>query len=246
MPPRLPVYIGTSGWHYPHWRGVFYPWELPAQELLGFYCQHFRSVEINNSFYHLPARQTFRLWYQQTPKNFCFAVKASRYITHMKKLKDARQAVATFLSHARGLKEKLGPILFQLPPRWVRAPERLSQFLEALPGGYRYAFEFRDPTWFHEETYRELRRHNAAFCVYDLAGQTSPRIVTADFAYLRLHGPSVFKYQGRYSRPQLVTWWRTMRAWGKDVNAIYVYFDNDQNGYAALNAQELQRMAVRR
>jgi len=241
---RPSIHIGTSGWHYPHWHGVFYPAEMPARELLGFYCQHFHTVEINNSFYHLPARQTFRLWYQQTPKNFCFAVKASRYITHMKKLKDAQQPVAVFLSHVRGLKEKLGPILFQLPPRWRRDPERLSQFLEALPRGYRYAFEFRDPSWFHEETYAQLRRRNAAFCVYDLAGQTSPRLLTADFAYLRLHGPSAFKYQGRYSRRQLAAWWRTVQGWLREVGAIYVYFDNDQNGYAALNAQELRQLAA--
>ena len=246
MAPRRTIHIGTSGWHYDHWYGVFYPSEMRARELLGFYCQHFHTVEINNSFYHLPARQTFRLWYQQTPRNFCFAVKASRYITHMKKLKDARQPVATFLSHVRGLKEKLGPILFQLPPRWGRDVERLSQFLEGLPRSYRYAFEFRDPSWFHEETYAQLRRYNAAFCVYDLAGQTSPRLLTANFAYLRLHGPSAFKYQGRYSRRQLAGWWRTIRGWLNEVSAIYVYFDNDQNGYAALNAQELQQMAASR
>ncbi|MFQ5927733.1 MAG: DUF72 domain-containing protein, partial [Terriglobia bacterium] len=191
------IQVGTSGWHYAHWRGPFYPEKMGSREMLPFYCQRLATVEVNNSFYHLPAKKIFRLWRQQTPREFLFAVKASRYITHMKKLKDPREPLKKFLSHAEELGGKLGPILFQLPPRWGRDAARLKDFLQALPKKHRTTFEFRDPSWFHRETYALLEQHNAAFCVFDLAGQKSPRRLTANFAYLRLHGPSPQHYAGR-------------------------------------------------
>ncbi len=238
------IRVGTSGWHYAHWRGPFYPESFPSDEMLAFYCQRLDTVEINNSFYQLPDKKTFRQWRRQTPPGFLFSVKASRYITHMKKLKDPRQPLRKFLSHARELGPKLGPILFQLPPRWGRDAARLREFLQALPAKHRYAFEFRDPSWFHRETYALLERHNAAFCVFDLAGLTSPKQLTADFAYLRLHGPSEFPYQGRYTRRQLAGWLKTLQRWQREgARTAYVYFDNDQNGYAALNALELATKA---
>ena len=244
MKSATSIRVGTSGWHYPHWRGPFYPERFPAEEMLGFYCERLSAVELNNTFYRLPEKKTFRQWRRQTPPKFLFAVKASRYITHMKKLKEPRQPLRKFLSHARELGPKLGPILFQLPPRWGRDAGRLRAFLEALPGRYRYAFEFRDPSWFHRETYRLLEQHNAAFCVFDLAGLESPRLATADFAYLRLHGPSQQSYQGRYTRRQLRDWLRTLRDWQRaGARTVYVFFDNDQAGYAALNARELAAMA---
>ncbi len=240
------MHVGTSGWHYPHWRGPFYPERLRAEEMLTFYCGRLRTIEINNSFYHLPAPQTFCDWQRQTPKEFLFAVKASRYITHMKKLKDPQKPLQLLLSHASELKKKLGPILFQLPPRWGRDTERLRVFLEALPARHRYAFEFRDPSWFHGEIYALLEKHNAAFCVYDLAGQKSPRELTADFAYLRLHGPAEQKYAGCYTRKQLRGWLASGWEWvERGARDIFVYFDNDQAGYAALNALELQDMIDR-
>jgi len=232
--------VGTSGWHYAHWRGPFYRERFPAEEMLAFYCKHFDTVEINNSFYQLPEKKTFRAWRRQTPAGFLFSVKASRYITHMKKLKHPQQPLRKFLSHARELGPKLGPVLFQLPPRWRRDASRLRDFLQALPSTTRYAFEFRDPSWFHRETYALLEKHNAAFCVFDLAGMTSPKELTADFAYLRLHGPSEFRYQGCYTRAQLRGWLKSIREWQRaGVGAVFVYFDNDQNAYAARNALEL-------
>jgi uncharacterized protein YecE (DUF72 family) len=241
------IRVGTSGWHYPHWVGPFYPEKMKSAEMLGFYFQRLRTVEINNSFYHLPAPETFRSWKQQTPDDFVFAVKASRYITHLKKLKDPEQAVAKFFLHASKLGSKLGPILFQLPPHWNADAARLKDFLSALPRAHRYAFEFRDPSWFHRDIYQLLERHNAAFCIYDMACQESPRLLTADFAYLRLHGPSHWKYAGRYSHAQLRAWLCLAVSWlDQGAQEIFIYFDNDEAGYAALNALELQEMARRR
>jgi uncharacterized protein YecE (DUF72 family) len=241
---RTPIHVGTSGWHYGHWLGPFYPEDLRADEMLGFYCRRFRTVEINNSFYHLPSRPTFRSWRNDTPDGFLFSVKASRYITHMKKLKDPAASLEKFLLHAGELGPKLGPILFQLPPRWKRNAERLREFLDALPRARRYTFEFRDPTWFHDETYALLRRSNAAFCVFDLAGEQSPPVTTADFVYLRLHGPAGQKYSGRYTRTQLRSWLKHVEdSLAGGAREAFVYFDNDQAGYAALNALELQEMA---
>ncbi len=238
------IRVGTSGWHYAHWQGPFYPERIASDQMLEFYSQRLATVEINNSFYRLPPAKTFRFWRQATPKHFLFAVNASRYITHMKKLKDPEQSLKKFLSHATELGSKLGPILFQLPPHWRRDLTRLEDFLQALPKGLCCAFEFRDPSWFHPETYSLLGHHNAAFCVFDLAGQESPRRLTANFGYARFHGPSLQKYGGRYTQAQLRDWLRCCEAWLKEgAREVFVYFDNDQASYAPLNALELQEMA---
>jgi uncharacterized protein YecE (DUF72 family) len=238
------LHVGTSGWHYAHWRGPFYPETLRSARMLKSYCERFRTVEINNSFYHLPAKETFRQWRIQTPADFVFAVKASRYITHMKKLKDPAQSVAKFLSHAEELGQKLGPILFQLPPHWRRDARRMAEFLQTLPKHRRYAFECRDVSWFHGEIYSLLEQHNAAFCVFDLAGTESPRVMTADFGYVRLHGPALQRYAGCYTRPQLSGWLRLVSAWlDQGAREVFVYFDNDEAGFAARNAMELSEMA---
>lgn len=240
------VHVGTSGWHYGHWRGPFYPEDMHDDQMLGFYIQHFHTVEINNSFYHLPSRQTFQSWGEQVPAGFIFAVKASRYITHMKKLRDPAQATEKFFANVEALGKKTGPILFQLPPHWHCDTMRLKTFLETLSGGYRYAFEFRDPTWFNDDVSALLREHNAAFCVYDLAGQESPKELTTNYAYLRLHGPAEQKYSGRYTRPQLRQWLELCAGWLKNgARQVFVYFDNDQAGYAALNALEMQEMLAK-
>ena len=238
---RCEVRIGTSGWHYKHWVGPFYPQGWPAKKMLSLYIQRFDTVELNNSFYHLPTEQTFSAWREGTPASFRFAVKGSRYITHRKKLKDPIQALARFMEPVESLGSKLGPILFQLPPRWARNVERLSAFLRALPPSHRYTFEFRDPSWHDPEVYRILRRHNAAFCIYELDGFESPHELTADFAYVRLHGPGR-KYQGDYSSKQLRDWADRIAEWRETLKAVYVYFDNDQAGYAAKNAAELKAM----
>ncbi len=237
------ILVGTSGWHYDHWRGPFYPDNMKPSEMLAFYAERFSTVEINNSFYHLPSTKALRAWRETVPEHFFFSVKGSRYLTHMKKLKDAEAGLDTFLSRTVELGKKHGPILFQTPPRWQRNRERLEGFLEALPKGLRCAFEFRDPSWFDEEITAVLKRHNAAFCVWQLAGEESPRWLTADFAYLRLHGPDTRKYSGRYTKAQLRGWLKLAEGWvAKGARQVLIYFDNDQTGFAALNAMELQSM----
>lgn len=238
---RKKIFIGTSGWHYKHWIGPFYPEGSKPPDFLPHYLKYFSTVELNNSFYHLPKPGTFKGWYRQTPANFLFAVKASRYITHMKKLKDTEEAVRFFLKSVRPLKEKLGPILFQLPPRWKSNPERLKQFLKILPKKFLYTFELREPSWFNEDVYELLRKYNAALCMYDFNGRLSPMEITADFVYIRFHGPGE-KYRGKYDAKFLRQWTEDFRRWR--VKAIYCYFDNDEAGYAVENARELKKIVT--
>jgi uncharacterized protein YecE (DUF72 family) len=236
------IRIGTSGYHYKHWVGTFYPPKTPASRMLEYYIQHFDTLELNNSFYRLPTIQAFECWRDATPKNFVFAVKASRFITHNKKLKDPENALDNILPRAEHLGRKLGPVLFQLPPKWKLNLERLEKLLEILPKEHRYTFEFRELSWMKPEVNRVLERHNAAFCIYELAGYHSPCDITADFSYVRLHGPEAGKYQGSYSEHRLGVWAKRIEEWGKKLKAIYIYFDNDQAGYAAQNAFTLREM----
>lgn len=235
------IYIGTSGWHYEHWLGPFYPEGTPTEKFLSYYVKHFHTVEINSSFYGLLEKKTFKMWHDTVPPGFIFAVKASRFITHMKKLKEPERTLPTFMERVEALEDKLGPILFQLPPYWSRNTERLESFLTALPKGYRYAFEFRDESWFHPETYEALRKYGAAFCIFEFAGLLAPRELTADFTYIRLHGPE-YAYGGCYSPETLAEWAGTMSRWAAEGKEVYCYFDNDEAGYAAQNAAELQEM----
>jgi uncharacterized protein YecE (DUF72 family) len=235
------IYIGTSGWHYKHWLGRFYPVGLRPEEQLDYYLIFFDTVEINNSFYRLPTRETFLKWHDDTPAEFWFSVKASRYITHMKKLKEPEDAIDLLLSRADALEDKLGTILFQLPPGWMINPERFDYFLSALPRGERFVFEFRNSTWYTADIYDMLRRHNCAFCIYELAGHTSPMVVTADFVYVRLHGPGG-KYQGSYNNNKLKEWAEQMLRWKEEGKDVYIYFDNDQEAFAIFNALTLKDM----
>jgi uncharacterized protein YecE (DUF72 family) len=240
------IRIGTTGYHYKHWVGTFYPAKTPASGMLNYYVRHFDTLELNNSFYRLPTIEAFESWRDATFRNFVFAVKASRFIIHNKKLKDFENALDNILPRAEHLKQKLGPVLFQLPPMWKLNLERLEGLLEILPRGHRYAFEFRELSWITPEVNRLLERYNAAFCIYQLAGYHSPFDVTADFAYVRLHGPEAGKYQGSYSRAQLREWARRIEQWSAKLKAIYIYFDNDQAGYAAQNALDLKKMVYGR
>jgi len=240
-PERSDIRIGTSGWHYEHWRGPFYPENLSKGGFLEYYAGRFGTAEINNSFYRLPEEKTLVRWRETVPEGFIFSVKASRYLTHMKKLKDPREPLNRLLDRVSILGDKLGPILFQLPPRWRSNVERLESFLEILPQGHRYAFEFRDPSWFDERIYAALAEHGASFCVYDLGGGTSPKRVTADFAYVRLHGPDG-PYRGRYGAERLAGWAGAFSAWLREGLTVYCYFDNDEAGYAAQDALGLQQM----
>lgn len=238
---RHNIHIGTSGWSYAHWKGTFYPPRLPAGGMLEYYAQQFRSVEINSVFYRLPEPQQLQHWYDSTPDDFLFSVKASRYITHMKKLGDPRNSVPPLLDRMAVLGDKLGPILFQLPPRWHCDAQRLEDFLDSLSGEFRYAFEFRDRSWLNAGTLKLLARHDAAFCIYELDGFLTPRQRTTDFVYLRLHGPGA-AYQGNYPVQTLAGWAGACSAWAARGYAVYCYFDNDQCGYAAHNAARLQAM----
>lgn len=238
------IRIGTSGFHYKHWVGPFYPSKTPAAKMLEYYVQHFDTLELNNSFYRLPTMEAFECWRDSTPKNFVFAIKASRFITHNKKLKDPENALENLLPRAEHLGRKLGPILFQLPPGWKVNAQRLEELLQILPREHRYAFEFREPSWMKPEICRILRRFNAAFCIFELAGYHTAFEVTANFSYVRLHGPSPGKYQGSYSAQRLREWAHWIEQQAKGLKAIYVYFDNDQAGYAAHNALTLRRMVL--
>jgi uncharacterized protein YecE (DUF72 family) len=236
------LHIGTSGWHYKHWLGRFYPDKLPAKEMFAFYARHFDTVEINNSFYHLPLPSTFDSWRDNSPKHFLFAVKGSRFITHMKKLKEPESSSVKFFNGVERLGEKLGPILFQLPPRWQVNVERLSHFLDVLPKHRRYVFEFRDESWLVKEVYDVLRKHNAAFCIHNLVGRQTPFEITADFTYVRFHGPGAAKYRGSYSTNALQNWADRIGNWRADLSAVYVYFNNDVGGAAIENAKTLKQM----
>jgi uncharacterized protein YecE (DUF72 family) len=234
------IHIGTSGWHYNHWVGPFYPKHTPSHEFLGIYTQQFHTVEINNTFYQLPSQDSLMDWRKGTPKQFLFACKASRFITHMKKLKDPEPSIKRFFETIQVLGNKLGPILFQLPPRWKINIERLEAFLKVLPLKYRYAFEFRDESWFDQSVYAVLTKYHAAFCVYHLAGRWSPEMVTANFVYIRLHGPGR-AYQGGYDEKLLSIWAKKMRKWSKEGKDVFCYFDNDEKAYAAKDAMKLKK-----
>jgi uncharacterized protein YecE (DUF72 family) len=238
---KASIYIGTSGWNYRHWKGTFYPADLPSKNEFAYYTTQFATVELNNSFYHLPSPETFDQWKKASPPGFVFSVKAPRFITHMKKLKTDHTGLEEFLSHVSRLGRKAGPILFQLPPKWKVNLQRLEDFLNHLPPRRRYTFEFRDSSWYSEEIYELLEKHNCAFCIYHLAHHLSPIEVTADFVYIRLHGPGN-KYQGSYSITELKGWATQCRKWVRNGLDVYIYFDNDEAGYAAANAKEFQRL----
>ncbi len=210
--------------------------------MLEWYRERFNTVEINNSFYRLPSESAVEEWRGAAPPDFRFSVKGSRFLTHMKKLKDPGPGLEKFFSRIDLLKSKLGAILFQLPPNFESNPGRLGEFLDALPSRHSYAFEFRNESWHNAEVLRLLRAHNAAWCSFHLAGVQSPVEITADIAYVRLHGPGG-KYQGSYGDDALQEWADRIQVWRKDLKTIYVYFDNDDSGFAAKNALRLRELA---
>ena len=234
--------IGTSGWHYKGWKGCFYPPELKSSQYLNWYIRHFNTVEINNCFYRLPTVTAVESWRDQTSRDFLFAVKASRFLTHIKRLRDAGEALNTYLDRMELLQRKLGPILFQLPPNWHVNPERLQEFLELLPGkNYQYVFEFRDPTWYSEPVYGLLRKYNAALCWHDWHNEQSPIEITADFTYIRFHG-TTGRYAGSYTGKMLELWADRISHWMPKLRSIYAYFNNDVGGHAVRNAQALRAL----
>jgi uncharacterized protein YecE (DUF72 family) len=212
--------------------------------MLDCYVGHFDTVELNNSFYRLPSDAAFDEWRKATPPNFVFAVKASRFLTHNKKLKEPENPIQNLVSRVVHLGPKLGPVLFQLPPRWAVNYERLENFLAMWPRTLRCVFELRDQTWIRSDINDLLARFRAAFCIYEIAGYHSPLTVTTDFAYVRLHGPGPAKYQNSYDEQRLRKWSRQIRDWGRELKSVYIYFDNDQAGFAAHNALTLKHMVL--
>jgi uncharacterized protein YecE (DUF72 family) len=232
--------IGTSGYQYDHWKGIFYPRDIPKSRWFGHYARHFDTVEINNTFYNLPKPKTFDDWREAAPENFCYVLKYSRFGTHIKRLKDPDDHVNKFLEAATHLRGKLGPILVQLPPKWNPDLERLSDFLKVTPRKYRWAVEFRDKKWLCDEAYGILRKHNVALCVHDLI-ENHPREVTANWMYLRYHGVN---YAGCYSPQALSAEARRIRDYLADGLDVFAYFNNDAEGYAVQNAMDLRRYVL--
>lgn len=245
MPRRGALHIGTSGWHYKHWLGPFYPEGTRPAAMLDHYCRHFSAVEINNSFYKLLSPATLEKWRDATPDGFVFTAKGSRFLTHMRKLKDTGRGIERFFIPIKVLGDKLKVVVFQLPPRWGCNPARLDSFLAALPAGYRYAVELRDESWLDEAVYAVLRRHDAAFCIYDYAGRRSPEVVTTDLVYLRLHGPSEKAYQGAYSPQRLRALADRIGKWRREGRDCYVFFDNDAEANAPRDAARLARFLAK-
>jgi uncharacterized protein YecE (DUF72 family) len=235
-----PARIGCSGWQYKHWRGNFYPDGLPQRAWFAHYASRFDTVEINNTFYRLPERPTFAAWKRQAPRGFLYAVKASRFLTHMKKLKDPEEPLTRFFSRASALGPALGPVLYQLPPHWTADVPRLATFLGRLPPRRRHAIEFRDPSWYRDEVFALLARHRVALCLHDMAGSATGRLPIGPFVYIRFHGPQ--KYGGRYGDDVLGDWSRWIGGRLREGLPVFAYFNNDIGGHAPRDAERLRRM----
>jgi uncharacterized protein YecE (DUF72 family) len=231
-------YIGTSGWHYEHWRGLFYPEKLAKLKWLEFYTQHFNTLELNNSFYQLPSEKAFVNWRESSPEGFVFAVKVSRFITHIKRLRSVEEPMQNFLTRAAFLRDKLGPLLYQLPPGMKRNDESLEAFLSILPRQYRHVFEFRHQSWLDDGVFNILKQYNAGLCVFDMPGFTCPVVATAGFAYVRFHG-STGLYCSCYNDKELSDWEKKIAELGKNLESVYIYFNNDAGAYAVRNAKSL-------
>ena len=232
------VRIGCSGWQYKHWRGDFYPAELPQSRWLEYYAQCFDTVEINNTFYRLPEAATFAAWRRRAPPRFVYAVKASRFLTHMKKLKDPEAPLDLFFSRAERLGPSFGPVLYQLPPRWPVNLQRFETFLKALPRSRRHAVEFREPSWYSDEVFALLGRHRVALCLHDMTGSASERLAVGPFVYVRFHGTE--KYSGSYSNAMLESWAEWLAERLRAGVPVYAYFNNDVGGHAPRDAVRLR------
>jgi len=237
------IRIGCSGWNYRHWRERFYPKGLPQRRWFAFYAEHFDTVEINNSFYRLPKAETFAAWRAQAPPGFCYAVKANRFLTQAKKLKDCAEPLARMMAPFRALGDRLGPILYQLPPRFRINLGRLEQFLAQAPKDVTNVFEFRDPSWYTDETYALLERHGVSFCVHDMKGSTTDRIAVGRTAYVRFHG-GTGKYWGRYSDEALLGWTDWLVEQARSGRTAWAYFNNDIRAHAIHDAQTLKAMVA--
>ncbi|MEX2255062.1 MAG: DUF72 domain-containing protein [Acidimicrobiia bacterium] len=236
--------VGTSGWQYREWRPSIYPVGVPQRRWLERYAELFDTVEINNSFYRLPTEGSFRRWAEATPADFCFAVKASRYLTHVKRLRDPVAPVRLFASRARQLGPKLGPILLQLPPHFPCDPARLDATLEAFGTDVHVAVELRDERWHEERVYEVLHRRGSALVWWDRRGTHGPLVRTTTWCYLRLHEGTA-RVAPAYGRRALATWCERILTHYGDSLAGWVYFNNDRGAAAPRNALEFRRLAAR-
>jgi uncharacterized protein YecE (DUF72 family) len=253
MPPAFR--IGCSGWNYKHWRGNFYPGELRQREWFAHYSRVFDTVEINNTFYRLPESAVFAAWREQAPAAFLFAIKASRFITHLKRLRDPEEPVTRLFERACQLQAHLGPVLYQLPERFHCDLSRLDDFLAVLPRTLgeingtpadhviRHVFEFRHPSWYVGETQAVLRAHGAVMCLHDKAGSAVLEPMDTPFVYVRFHGPGG-RYFGRYDRPRLQQWAAQLAEQWRAGRDVFAYFNNDPDGMAVRNAQELRALMI--
>ena len=246
--PYSPVWIGTSGWVYRHWMGIFYPKGTPSEAQLPFFARHFPTVEVNFSFYRLPERSVFETWRRQTPPGYLFAVKASRYLTHMKKLSDPDEPLERLMERATGLEDKLGPILFQFPHTWRANVPRLAAFMEALrpyagagadhahPGPHRFAVEFRHASWLTPEVYALLERDGHALCLPSHPDMPLDPRLTTDWTFVRFHAG---RHGIGYADDELDEWARRIEEFRRGGATVYAYFNNDIGGHALVDARRL-------
>ncbi len=234
--------IGTSGWSYAGWLGNFYPEKIKSSSILPYYAERLDSVELNNSFYQIPKDKYVKNWVDISPANFMFACKANRYITHFKKLKETTDTVEKMLAVFRNFEHKLGPILFQFPPSWPKDIPCLTEFVATLPQDLLYTFEFRHKSWFSDELYELLAKHQMSLCFYDHKMYRSPEVVTSKLIYIRMHGPNAEAYKGAYEEATLLDYAKKLTSWRKEGKLIYCYFDNDEKANAPQDAQRLRKL----
>jgi uncharacterized protein YecE (DUF72 family) len=239
------VRIGTSGWEYDHWRGAFYPYDLPKHRWLEHYAARFDTVELNATFYRLLPADTFGRWGARVPQSFRFAVKASRYLTHLRRLNQPEEPLERLWTRARRLAGRLGPMLYQLPPRWQPDPERLEAFLRSVPRIEDQAVEFRDRRWYRRDILALLDGAGVALCIHDMPGSTSAPTAVGPFVYLRFHGAGT-RYGGRYPDASIAAWADRIAEWVDEGRPVWAYFNNDLGGQAILDAARLRDAVTRR
>lgn len=235
------IRIGTSGWAYKHWQNRFYPPDIPQKNWLNFYSHEFDTIEINSTFYRLPQKMRFEKWSGQVPDDFLFAVKASRYITHVKRLKIDVQPIDRLVGMATGLSNKLGPVLFQLPPNLKFDRARLQSFLDKLPSDHRHVLEPRHQSWLNDEVFALLKDYNVCLCFVSSPDFPSIKAITSDFIFLRMHGSKML-YGSSYTDKELETWAQEINIWSNAGLDCFVYFNNDALAYAVKNARTLKEL----
>jgi uncharacterized protein YecE (DUF72 family) len=232
--------IGTSGWNYKHWRGRFYPADLPQSRWFEYYAAIFDTVEINNTFYQQCTPETFDRWRKQAADDFIYCVKCNRYLTHNLKLTNAEDPLKRFFTRVRRLRANLGPLLYQLPPRWKKNVARLQEFCRLLPKKFTHVIEFREAEWLSDDVFEVLAEHKVCLCIHDLLPD-HPRLVTGPTAYVRFHG-TTGKYQGRYGRTQLRPWARWIQKTADEGHDVYAFFNNDAEAFAIADAKLLRKL----